>query len=220
MSVPTWDGVTTSSAFQEAELSTRNILADAAKIYDWERVLTILGKRQDLVNATRPHGQSHYTVLHQAAHGGAPAEVVQQLIAIGAWRTLRTSQAERAVDIALRQGHMELLPLLTPVLAREIVPTILQAIQDHFHAVIWARLAERNLAVDMRLPELEPLLELERPTMWFPVPGMYGGFSYELSAVAGSPALISESWSRVVGGSGQRHLVSPHGSVLLDEGFV
>lgn len=56
--------------------------------------------------------------------------------------------------------------------------------------------------------------------MWFPVPGMYGGFSYELSVVSGSPVLISESWCRVVGGSGQRHLVSPHGSLLLEEGFV
>jgi hypothetical protein len=81
-------------------------------------------------------------------------------------------------------------------------------------------MAEGKLTIELRLPELEPLLELDRPAMWFPVPGMYGGFSYELSAISGGPVLISESWCRVVGGSGQRHLVSPHGSLLLEEGFV
>ena len=56
--------------------------------------------------------------------------------------------------------------------------------------------------------------------MWFPVPGMYGGFRYHLTTVAADPVLISESWVRVVGGSGQRHLISLFGSLLLAEGFV
>ncbi|MBX0331594.1 hypothetical protein K2Z83_28485 [Oscillochloris sp. ZM17-4] len=34
------------------------------------------------------------------------------------------------------------------------------------------------------------------------------------------PTLISEIWYRIVGDSGQRHLVSPYGSLLLDEGLV
>lgn len=29
----------------------------------------------------------------------------------------------------------------------------------------------------LRLPELDPLTELASPSCWFPVPGMYGGFS-------------------------------------------
>lgn len=75
-------------------------------------------------------------------------------------------------------------------------------------------MAEYRITVDLRLPELEPLQELERPTMWFPVPGMYGGFSYELSTVSDALVLISTSWSRVMGG-GQCHMVSPYGSLLL-----
>ena len=56
--------------------------------------------------------------------------------------------------------------------------------------------------------------------MWFTVPGMYGGFSYWLETDGVEPRLIAESWCRVVGGSGQRHEVTPSGSQLLEEGFV
>jgi hypothetical protein len=34
------------------------------------------------------------------------------------------------------------------------------------------------------------------------------------------PLLVAESWCRVVGGSGQRHEVSPAGATLPEEGFV
>ena len=56
--------------------------------------------------------------------------------------------------------------------------------------------------------------------MWFAVPGMYGGFSYRLEAGGVRPKLVSESWCRVVDGSGQRHEITPGGSQLVDEGFV
>jgi len=72
----------------------------------------------------------------------------------------------------------------------------------------------------LRLPELEVLLELDRPQMWFPVPGMYGGFSYWLESTGADAKLVSESWSRVVGGSGQRHEITSAGSRLVEEGFV
>lgn len=189
-------------------------------MYDWEVVITHHAKHTALVNGTRPGGKSCYTVLHQAAHGSAPVAVVKKLITLGAWRTLRTSQGERAVDIAERKGHTQFVSLLTPVLQREVAPDVLQAIQDHFHAVIRERMSEFNITTELRLPELEPLLELKHPTMWFPVSGMYSGFSYEVRTAADAPALISENESRMADGSGQRHLVSTHGSLLLDEGFI
>ena len=52
--------------------------------------------------------------------------------------------------------------------------------------------------------------------MWFPVPGMYGGFDITLR----QDFLDVKSWCRVVGGSGQVHLVTPAGAILVDEGFV
>jgi hypothetical protein len=54
----------------------------------------------------------------------------------------------------------------------------------------------------------------------FAVPGMYGGFRYELEADGEQSRLIVESWCRVVQGSGQRHVVSAAGSTLVEEGFV
>lgn len=79
-------------------------MADAAKAYDWAAALALLVKHPSLVNTPRPGGQSRYSALHQAAHGGAPANAVERLLAPGAWRTLRTSQGERAVDIAQSKG--------------------------------------------------------------------------------------------------------------------
>ena len=65
----------------------------------------------------------------------------------------------------------------------------------------------------------EPLREVESVRIWFAVPGMYGGFAYELRA-EGEPHLLVESWSRVVGGSGQRHVIGAGGTRLVAEGFV
>jgi len=72
----------------------------------------------------------------------------------------------------------------------------------------------------LRLPELEPLLELDTAEMWFPVPGMYGGFSYRLESFEVDANLVAESWSRVAGGSGQRHQITSKVSQLVAEGFV
>ena len=72
----------------------------------------------------------------------------------------------------------------------------------------------------LRLPELEPLLEMDEPKMWFAVPGMYGGFSYRLIGEGENTILIAESWARVVEGSEERHAITPFGSNLLDEGWM
>jgi hypothetical protein len=220
MSDPTWDGVTRPETLSQEAAASYQQLADYAKAYDWANVLTALARHVGLINSTRPGGRSRYTVLHQAAHGGAPAKVVEQLLALGAWRTLRNAAGERPVDIAGRRGHPDLAELLAPALQHDVPLSVLQPLQERFHAVIRARAAELVREHELRLPELEPLLELPAPRMWFPVPGMYGGFHYWLDQLAGGTVLVVESWSRVVGESGQRHLISPFGSVLVAEGFV
>ena len=45
---------------------------------------------------------------------------------------------------------------------------------------------------------------------------MYGGFDITLQ----EDYLDVKSWSRVVGGSGQRHVITTAGAILVDEGFV
>ncbi len=219
MSDIVWDRVTRAET-SGAEAAKRQQLAQRAKAYDWPSVLTILSQHPEWINSTRPGGNSRYTVLHQAAHGGAPLDVIQQLLSRGAWRTLRNAKGERAADIARRRGHGHLASVLEPVIKHRVPPDSLKQIQKHFHTVIRRRAGNLVREHALRLPELEPLLEMETPKVWFPIPGMYGGFSFWLERLHGSDVLVTESWCRVAGGSGQRHLISPHGSLLVAEGFV
>jgi hypothetical protein len=215
-----WDGIVRSEVLKDDETQLRQQLADAAKNYDWKAVLALLGQRPELVNTTRPGGTLLYAPLHQAAHGGAAVEIVQTLINFGAWRTLQTATGERPVDVAEKRGHGHLCSVLTPELRRHVPLGVLMKIQSHFHAVIRGR-AERLVEEHgLRLPELEPLLELEKRQIWFAVPGMYGGFSFRLESDGVNAKLVSESWCRVAGGSGQRHEITSAGSVLVEEGFV
>ncbi|MBW4490329.1 MAG: ankyrin repeat domain-containing protein [Trichocoleus desertorum ATA4-8-CV12] len=133
-----WDGITKSEVLRDDEVVIRHALADAAKQYNWKKTLKILDERPDLINLTRPDGRALYTPLHQAAHGNAPVEVVQQMIKMGAWRTLRTADDERAVDIAKRKSHQHLVQLLEPVYKTHISHAKLQKIQNHFHQIILA----------------------------------------------------------------------------------
>jgi len=56
--------------------------------------------------------------------------------------------------------------------------------------------------------------------IWFPVPGMYGGFAFWLEGEGNDARLVTESWRRIFAGSGQRHEVTAHGVRLLERGFV
>ena len=93
-------------------------------------------------------------------------------------------------------------------------------IQAHFHALIREIASVYRRQYDLRLPELEPLLEFDKLPFWFEVPGMYGGFSYIFDTDGVKAKLIVESWCRVVEGSGQRHEVSSAGYKVVDKGFV
>ena len=215
-----WDGITKPELLRDDEVIMRHHLADAAKVHNWEKTLSILNERPDLINVTRLNGQALYTPLHQAAHGNASIKVVQQFIAMGAWRTLKNADGERPVDIAKRKKHQHLIQLLEPVYKIPVPLDILQKIQQHFHVTILSRAEHLIKKSSIRLPELGPLLEIERPQMWFPIPWMYGGFKCWLDSEGNETKLISESWCRVVGGSGQRHEITSKESILVDQGFV
>ena len=215
-----WDGITRAETLHEEAACIRHDLADAAKAFDWPRVLELLSVQGDLINCTRPGGSSLFAPLHQAAYGGATVEVVKRLISIGAWRTLQNSRGERPLDVAERQHHEHLFGVLAPSYKHCVPLGVLLKIQAHFHDIIRERAEQLVQEQRLRLPELEPLLELDRPQMWFPVPGMYGGFSFRLESTGIEAKLVSESWCRVVGGSGQRHEITPNGSQLVEEGFV
>jgi hypothetical protein len=215
-----WNGIRRRDTLQADALKVRDSLADAAKNYAWEEVFRIIDENEDLLNVARLGGGSLYAPLHQAAYSGASVLVAKRLIEMGAWRTLQNARGERPVDVADRQGHKHLLEVLTPVHKHQVPIGVLVKIQHNFHEVIRRRIDQTLPEHGLRLPELEPLLELDRPHMWFPVPGMYGGFSYWLDITGVEAKLISESWCRVVGGSGQRHAITSVGGELIEEGFV
>jgi hypothetical protein len=95
------------------------------------------------------------------------------------------SGTSEPIAIAARKGHVHLLEILEPVYERHVPLDVLVRIEWHFHEVICSRADRLVLDEALRLPELEPLLELKEPTIYFPVPGMYGGFSYTLEADGG-----------------------------------
>ena len=91
----------------------------------------------------------------------------------------------------------------------------------NFHAVIRSRASDLIKEHNVTLPSLQPLLSQPLgEEEWFAVPGMYGGFSYCIVEDGDSPLLITKSWSRIIGGSGQTHNITKDDYQLVDEGFV
>jgi hypothetical protein len=215
-----WDGVTLSSSLTDQAVRARHDLADRAKNDDWSGVVALLTGHPEMANLTRLDGSSRYAPLHQAAHAGATAEVAERLIELGAWRLLRTANGELPIDIARRRGHHHLLDVLQPRPAVEIGANELADIQQHFHEVIRGRVAALVDQHALRLPELAVLTEADPPAAYFAVPGMYGGFAYRLETADPGWRLVSESWWRVIGGSGQRHEITARGARRTAQGFV
>lgn len=101
-----------------------------------------------------------------------------------------------------------------------VTPELLRAIEGHLHGVIRGRLAGQ-LPVPRKLPRLGEPLPTESEPGWFPVSGMYGGFKFWMAEDATEgPRLICESWSRVSDDSWQRHVITPEGAELIEDGLA
>ena len=211
-----WHASTDRDAYAEPFLATVDTIADAARAGRWRDVFAALDTESSDGTMFHPNlwrigGNSGFTPLHQAAWHGAPVEVVRELVRRGAWRTLRTADGRDAASIALQQGHEELIPdLQPPPSARDLQFSVLDG---HLMGLIEARVRPA-LTIKLRYPQTAVIHEAS--TIWYPVPGMYGGFL--LKAIP--EGVEAESWVRVVGGSGQRHVISRNGCVLVEEGFV
>lgn len=221
---PEWHGVLRDPDVLKPEaVAQANALLDAAKAGRWSTVVDILSGTawpdKPLwwdVNTWRPGASREYAPLHQAAWHGAPVDVVEKLLELGAWRRLRTADGETALDIARRKGHGHLVEVLTPSRC-PAAPEVFPALDRHLAELVRSRMREGSIDVALRFPQTEVLGDLERgQRLWFPIPGMSGGFAIELMR----SYLFVESWSRVAGGSGQAHVVTTEGSVLVERGFV
>lgn len=215
-----WDFLTDPGLLDAEVRAQRNGLATAARTGDWDAVFALLRERPAWVNAARPGGSSGFTPLHQAAYLGASEGVIRTLLDLGAWRLHRTAAGELPIDVAERRGHRNLVPLLTPRPSAPVGREDLQVMETYFHAAIRARAGDLVEEHRLRLPRLEPLQELPMRMVYLPIPGMYGGFAYWLARGAPDPLLLTASWSRVVGGSGQHHEITRYGVRLIGEGFM
>lgn len=222
-----WPGVLAPSMLEDSVVAAAHRLADAAKAGDWGTVMSMIVSDSQAVNVNqwRPGGGSWFTVLHQAAWHGAPIEIVAALTERGALRTLRDAKGRTAHDIAADHGRRtSLIDSLAPP-PSPLTPECIRALNVHLATVIDRRIhdehidqgyANRDLRKVLRYPPVDVLHELPSQSVWFPVPGMYGGFHITLR----EHHLYVESWIRVVGGSGQAHVVTREGPVLVNQGFA
>ncbi|KUI09923.1 hypothetical protein AU190_05790 [Mycolicibacterium acapulense] len=233
-----WNGVHDTSLLHDGVVSSGHRLADAAKSGDWSTVFEMLDDpRQPVdVNWWRPDGTAWFTVLHQAAWHGAPNDVVAALIRRGALRSLPDSRGRTPYDVRCEKkrekvtaggyGGHERRSLSTSLRHLKPPPSELNveelySLNSHLADLIDGRIRGRlfhgrNPRAVLRYPPVEILPEIPGNDLWFPVPGMYGGFDISLRG----SVLEVKSWCRVVGGSGQAHLVTTAGCILVDEGFV
>lgn len=230
-----WQGVLDPGELHAHVALARNKLADAAKAGQWSTVLRLLDEAGGVVNVNgwRPGGTAWFTPLHQAAWYGAPVSVAAELVARGALRSLTDARGRTPHDVRLArdakerakkgiaaQSHLALRSFLTPP-ASPLSTAQTQALDTHLAALIDSRVAGvlydgRNPRTMLRYPPVAILHEVPGQRLWFPVPGMYGGFDIELR----QGYLDVKSWCRVVGGSGQAHVITEAGAVLVDSGFV
>lgn len=230
-----WNGVLEPPQLFDHVVAARHRLADAAKQGDWSLVLRLLDESGGMVdvNNWRPGGTAWFTPLHQAAWHGAPVSVAAELVARGALRTLTDARGRTAHDVRQArdtrerrlkgleaESHLALRSFLTPP-SSPLGPGRLHALEQHLNGIIDSRIKGvlydgRDPHTVLRYPPVGILHEVPGNRLWFPVPGMYGGFDIVLR----QGYLEVSSWCRVVGGSGQMHLITEDGATLVDSGFV
>lgn len=212
--MPVWDGIARRESLSATDLAIRDRLADAARDGNWYVVLQLVHAHPALVNSPRPGGASGYAVLHQAAWHGVSADTVRLLKGYGAWSGLRASDGFRPVDIAAQRGHRRLADVLQPQVHHPLPPQTMGGLQQQLHRLLRYR-ADGGTGQDpvgrlgLRLPQVEALMELAEPVLWFPIPDA-GGFTVRLEenelSVTSAPGTGGASAERVdrVAASGTR----------------
>lgn len=185
---------------------------------NWAHVFDRLLEVGGYVNACCPFNAAQNTFLHLAAGQGAPVEVVRRLLDCGAWRTLRNASGQRPVDIATMKGHSHLLGLLEPDYQRQVPLDDLMKVQNTFHELIKWRAGALVDQYAQVLPQLEPMLELEKATFCFEVINWVGGFGCQLEGHGKDFKLKTHSRVRVADDSYMQHEITPAGIRLIDAG--
>lgn len=216
-----WNGVLLPrDQFNPEYVQARDRLSDAAKSGNWDAVFEVLDASDSAfvpgANDWRIGGTTWFSPLHQAAWLGAPERVVRGLVDRGGWCTLRDSMGRRPLDIARDRGNDKLLDALAPVVTHPLASEEVAAMNRRLAELIEEATREVvNPSVAIRHLDIAGLAE-NGASVWFPIPGMAGGFSIELFR----GRLHVDSWSRMVGGSGRAYVVTATRTTLVDKGFV
>ncbi|MFB9645446.1 hypothetical protein ACFFPJ_06515, partial [Microbacterium terregens] len=175
-----WPGVLIPrTAYNPSLVEARDRLANRAKVGDWPAVLAALDgdmRFTPAANDWRVSGSSWFGPLHQAAWFGAPEDVVRALLDRGAWRSLRDSVGRRPVDIARERGFDTLADALVPIYNVALSADDAVAMSRRLAVLVEEAVGE-VLEPRVEIRHLDVLCLAERDDeVWFPIPGMYGGF--------------------------------------------
>lgn len=216
-----WPGVLDPKLLPASALSSGHHLADAAKHGDWPTVMALLDENEVLLaHQWRPGDPAWFTILHQAARHGAPLEVLDMLLNHGALRSLRDAQGRTAFDVAGEHDQPYQLRQLLKPRPSPVPPDRLKALDLHLAEVIDSRVDllsnGQTTQQALRYPPVEILHELPQWSIWFPVPGMHGGFHIELRV----GYLEVVSWNLQPGGSRHLHVVTHESALHIAQGPI
>ena len=201
--------------YRDNVVKTHDNIDEFGKNGNWSELVEILKVHENLVNSSKlpvkNKGQpSLFTPLHYAASGGAPKEIFEQLIEIGASKCLKTATGETAYDIAttkvLNPDILELLKMPKKIKQNAIE---IEKMEKGLHKVIEGRVEKLIKDNGQALPQLALLFE--KGSFYYPVPGMYGGFSVSEH----EKGIQADSWIRICGGSEENHLIERDGTITL-----
>jgi hypothetical protein len=216
----TWYGAISLKGMNYHLLSESKAIDQALAAGDWPSVIRVLEGSSDLVNAVFPKNRKQSTLLHMAAVGEASPYIVEELLRLGAFRTVKDASGLQAVEIAERAGADYLLTLLKPETNRNLEPERLSFIQEMFHGFLRTFMLAYKTPVPLRLPQLSVFTEVDRLRVWFPIPMMAGGCNFWIEEEERQSVLHAETWCRICDGSGMHHRITPFEITVIEEGFV
>lgn len=100
----------------EVEDDIKDTLVSLAKAATFAKMFKLLKYFPEFASCGRPGGQSGYTLLHHAAFVNAPADVIKNLVLLGANLSAVTSKGETPAKVGLSRG-------MSAEKARMITPT-------------------------------------------------------------------------------------------------
>ncbi|XP_063397291.1 uncharacterized protein LOC134681574 [Mytilus trossulus] len=204
------------TVFKDDVVEEHQKIDDLGKAGQWSELIEFLESSSSYVNSSRlsvkgdNKGPTWYTPLHYAADLGAPEHTFKDLIRLGASKSMKNAEGQTAYDIAKSKGLDKIIldQLVIPEKIKQNAAAI-EKMEKGLHEVINSRVKDLIKDNGQALPQLSLLFE--HGSFYYPVPGMYGGFSVSEH----DDGIQADSWVRVCGGSEQNHVVNKEGKVTL-----